>query len=386
MGICKTKDLYFTQIPVGIACISDDNKKMYVCAEYYNEIYEVDLLNNTTKSLGKILGENDDVQLFFEMIYYDNKIILIPRNAKNICIMDIKTKEQVLINKNKLVNNADSIGFITYINDNFLYLVYRMCLQVFRINMDTYTIETIHNAYETENVMLYFKDQNDDLMISYSAQRKSIFIFEKYSNSIREFQIGLGIQTVNSIFIIENIIMVYSYIEGIIYLYDLYGELLEKWNLEQKNRKVCSVLRYNEQVYLVLNANKYIKISNNKFEEIAYKQEFFHLNEYYSIIVQGTMLKSFDPSTYGWAPYKMKYFYLEPKIMQFKEIKLAFPMDQNIGEINCRIRKTFLNRPYILESEHFKNKVFMEWLYNEESLRTEKVRDKIGNNIWNRVF
>ena len=77
--------------PMNTICFSTDRKRMYGFSKYYNEFFEVNLQNHKMRSLGKLEGERDYMNLAFQMEYYDGKIIIIPRMAGCLSIYDCHT-------------------------------------------------------------------------------------------------------------------------------------------------------------------------------------------------------------------------------------------------------------------------------------------------------
>lgn len=170
------------------------NKAYFVCFEA-NVILKMDLFDLSIDVLDSYPDENfDNVGLFGNLLYVNNKLVLVPLMANRIWIFDIATSKWDSINLDESINGlrAKFFGAIPY--DKYVYLLGHYYEGIIRLDLSNKSIELIpiHISRDIENDGLFMWDYCMDNNLCYipSLLTNQVYILNLENGSINVRDIG----------------------------------------------------------------------------------------------------------------------------------------------------------------------------------------------------
>lgn len=166
-------------IAVQAFCFSDNRDKLYSFSLFYNELYVTDLKTHRTVSLGKMQAEECDKGLFFQMVYCEEKILLLPSAAKNFYIYDIETGRQLAIPRKKLLKEKED-QYFPYVARKFgkhVYAVNRNHPCVIDFDMEKETWNVLDDRYKAEEWRSGYLLTGNDRLAIISQQLDEFYSF-----------------------------------------------------------------------------------------------------------------------------------------------------------------------------------------------------------------
>lgn len=219
-------------------CISQDGKKLYSCAKYYNMLFEIDVETGDTVSICSIQGEKDLPDLFFDMLLYDKYLFLVPKNAQGFHIVDLHQKTQRMFHKSELYTGIkfDEISFFSYIWEDQVYIIYRYRPVVLCFNFKTYEWKVVNTQYQNKEYFLCTYHQYEDKIIFLSKDSNELFLYVARDN--RWDTILVDRSNCNRVWFNEDIIYLFEERGSILYQYNVVGKLINQYSLSLKNESI----------------------------------------------------------------------------------------------------------------------------------------------------
>lgn len=126
-------------------CYSPDKTKIYMSSLYFNELAVYDCESGCIEKRLFIEDEDDCAELFAGIVWCNNRLLLIPRKAKNYHVIDIFDLSQTTIGPKKFSDDfvPNSLGAFAYAKENSVFLINRRPARIFVIRMDSLTVTEI---------------------------------------------------------------------------------------------------------------------------------------------------------------------------------------------------------------------------------------------------
>ncbi|WP_026650981.1 hypothetical protein [Butyrivibrio proteoclasticus] len=176
-------------------CIVDDS--IWYTNAIVNGLFKFDIRSGQVNFVGTPEGDDPELErAYSEVIYFDEKIYLIPFNAPNIAVYDLKSRHFSTIEYPEEVNTK--VYSATFIG-NKIYLLPYLSQMFYCIDAETNSLEQVkelnvypfsRDAYSVLTLqsvaignVLYFFDGKGDTLYSFDTQNKSILgtDLKKYS-------------------------------------------------------------------------------------------------------------------------------------------------------------------------------------------------------------
>lgn len=243
------------QIPMNVICFSDDGKSMYGFSKYYNEFFEVNLMNSEMRSLGRLDGEKDVAELIFQMEYYDEKIIFIPRFAEYLYIYDCRTGKQHHIYTKDILGGRqyNFAGFFFGIYDGFLYLVHRDPVIISKLDMKNfeYTIVNEYSCKEKRFLSLY--SQVGKYIACFAMENNELLLFDAEMESVRQIVLPEKCVGFTRPFFDGEFIWLHDCKSNMVYKCSYSGKLLYEWNIKHNMD-----IRGLHMIFRIIDGNLYL--------------------------------------------------------------------------------------------------------------------------------
>lgn len=347
--------LKLDQISINTGCFSEDGKLFYAFSEYYNELYQIDLSNYKTISLGQLGLEKDTVQMIYEMYWSCGKVLCIPRNAENLYVYDTKTKKQLIIPKRQLATDIEMnwISFMTVKDGKDIYFIYRGCLRVFKINMETCEVEHIPTDFENEEVCIMYGNAFGSSLVMHSKDQMHSYIFKTQSQKLEKLTVPQEVIGYDATFYDGSSMWFYCRKSDILYQCDLWGHILHRYEANRSDENSIILGSYKNRLYMIAN-NSIGIVEDNQLKECEYSDS--PLKDIFFYRFSGKeniyFLRSYYPATYGLMPAVSRYFMLNLETMEIKEIVFSLPQGQLIEEVRKRSLKSFYKEIYYEDSNY----------------------------------
>ena len=196
-------------LSINVGGFLKDSNKVWVSLSGYNGLCSIDLKTNHIKYVSYIESEKpEELNLYSDIIKYDNKLVLTPCDAKEIAIYDLKSNTWEKISINKQNNQLGSIEKFLFcksvvVGDNAYFIPWRFPA-ILKLNLKTLNItyltdwlQHIENEYNPE---VYFfredvvldEDENIILISLYYNMIMSINSKNDEVRIIKKEEAGIG--------------------------------------------------------------------------------------------------------------------------------------------------------------------------------------------------
>lgn len=220
--------------PMNTICFSTDRKRMYGFSKYYNEFFEVNLQNHKMRSLGKLEGERDYMNLAFQMEYYDGKIIIIPRMASCLSIYDCHTGIQQEFKIEDILTGIkyNHAGLFFCIYERYLYLIHRNPVIISRFDLNTFEHREVYSGASREKYFLSLFNRVGNYAACFAIEKNELLLFNAEKERARYIALPKECAGFISPFFDGEFVWLYHLERNLIYKCSLSGELLHEWKLE----------------------------------------------------------------------------------------------------------------------------------------------------------
>lgn len=235
--------------------ISADEKKIWGSAYDFNEIYEINLMDGSMKSLGQLEDEDNIFNLMGAVECVKDKILFIPEsNGKYFHILDINTGEQTKVNKNfcfdkQVEHHVNS--FFSFVWEDTFYVVCRDQLVVYYYDLYSSSFKTAFHY----NVQKLFHCRSfsvcGDIAAFLSIELNEMVIYNLRENDIQKIELDQKMTGVNRIAITEDRIALYRIEDKKIFLMDKSGVLIKEFTILSESGNRIMAFTTKEQIYLV---------------------------------------------------------------------------------------------------------------------------------------
>lgn len=262
---------------LNIICFPEDENYFYGFSRYYNELFLVDIEKKIMHSLGRLENEEDAFDLIFNMIYCHGKILLIPRNACNFHLYDIKTKEQKTICPSDFSRQVlDHTSFFQVVHGHMIYLICRNGFSIYKLNTDCGSVEYIAHPYEqAEKVILNASVYKDQIAL-FTGESNLVYIFDGLREKIREIALDTEAAMHTSQYFDGNYIWLFHNRNNSIYKCDLEGKIIKSFELKRTLKKdglLFKVCKKDGSIFWLPNIQDYYyEISNDKLVFRQFRQ------------------------------------------------------------------------------------------------------------------
>ncbi|MCI9569879.1 MAG: hypothetical protein HFG14_08290 [Lachnospiraceae bacterium] len=264
-------------IPINTICFSDDGKTLYGFSKYYNEFFEIDLLNNKMRSLGKLENEKDVMDLVFLMIYYDKKIIFIPRMATHMHIYDCHTGSQKKFQVDSILNGEtySYCGFFYCIYGESLYLICRNPIIISKLDLKTWKLTFIKKYTQQDTKLINLHNWIGKYAACFLIDSNELQLFDAEAEELKQVSLPEECNGFQASFFDGVFVWIYHEEKSIIYKYDFSQQILYKWILQfdgNNNGLYMTFRMFDGRLYLFPNKpNVYYQIKDNEIVTHTYQ-------------------------------------------------------------------------------------------------------------------
>lgn len=214
------------------ACSVQAHGVLWAPAENDNGLYKVDISTHKAELVTRFdKEERCGRELYRNIIYYKEKLYLIPSRAKSIAIYDMITGEKKYVKLDYSPDN-NQIKFVdSIVYNNFIYLFPGFVSRIVKYNMDDEHIEYLFGEIcrpDKENakkaIFLYGLADNNEMWIG-SCRDNSLYQFNLSQDCYNQYFIEQGKEA----FFVDV-----AKSENKLYLLSVLGEVFE-WDIEKKN-------------------------------------------------------------------------------------------------------------------------------------------------------
>lgn len=266
-----------TQIPINVICFSDDEKTLYGFAKYYNEFFEINLLNNKMRSLGKLENENDVMDLVFQMIFYEEKIIFIPRMATHLHIYDCRTGSQKKFRVDSILSGEkySFCGFFYCIYGESFYLICRNPIIITKLDLKTLKLTFVKKYEQQDTKFITLYNWIGKYAACFLIDSNELLLFDAELEKVKQVSLpeecnGFQVSFFDGIFI-----WIYHKKKNMIYKCNFSQQILYKWNLQfdgNNNGLYMTFRMFDGNLYLFPNKpNVYYQIKDNEIITYTYR-------------------------------------------------------------------------------------------------------------------
>ena len=251
-------------------CFDDITKEIYALSEISNEIYKYEEDNNRTILIANINETVSEDTWFGRMKYCKGNIILFPRKAKNIYVINVKNSKISALSYDMFPDciSYGSIGFFSYVFNEKLYLFYRNPVAFYELDLD---LMIVHKIEWLETVEKYgfisFASDCGEKIILYFTQEKLMVLVDLYQEKYEiidlhsyEYKMYDGCNDNRYIYIHDK---------RIINKLDYNGNLIETRTLQNKE-SITGCIGHDSVTYFVINNRIYYINYLNKMTEVNF--------------------------------------------------------------------------------------------------------------------
>lgn len=235
--------------------ISADEKKIWGSAYDFNEIYQIDLLDDSMKSLGQLEDEDNIFNLVESIECVKDKILFIPgSNGRYFHILDIKTGEQINFNKNIFFNEQAEPhinSFFSFVWEDTFYVVCRDQLVVYYYDLYKCSFKTAFHYNEQNLFHCRSFSVCEDTVAFLSIELNKILIYNLRENRMQQIDLDKKMTGVNRIAITDDRIALYRVEDKKIFLMDKRGVLIKEFMILSESGNRIMAFTTKEHIYLL---------------------------------------------------------------------------------------------------------------------------------------
>lgn len=199
-------------IPISTARLSDDGKKIYSVARYYGDLYETDIDSCETKCYHVMEDDVDCIEPFFDIVSWNKKIILTPRNSPNFYVIDSESGRISFYDKISLLPcmKDKTIGFFSFVWGEKAYIMHRgdASILVYDFESGTWGLAYRNRDNRENNYSTCHFYQNQAAMLS--TENRMVFLYDANTGNRKEIKLDPMLSGVGRIYINENKIYFYN--------------------------------------------------------------------------------------------------------------------------------------------------------------------------------
>ncbi|MEH2930981.1 hypothetical protein VSQ48_13900 [Candidatus Ventrimonas sp. KK005] len=378
---------------LGTICFSEDESKMFGFSKYYNEFFEINLSENSIRSLGMLENEEDEFDLVFMMVYCCGKILFIPRNAHNFHLYDMNTQKQKIISlKDRFhIENFDVISFFSFVQGRTIYLFYRANLSVYKFDIDSENIEHLKQPYEQSERVIWNAAAYKSKIALFAKKSEEVFIFDGLRETMDLVILNEEVTSYTTQYYDGTHIWLYHFSNNKVYQCDLKGVLIKTFHLSQSLKKDGLSLRFysvNDKLFLIPNMeNYYYELSNDKLQIRYFQQEnldedvryLISENEQYQYLISFPINKMNTVLTsMAYIPHGINYKRWNKKTWIYEDCLIPGEKDKDINGIRNRIYNACIKKIPSICNEG--NLISLETYTDILTLKDNKNSNKISEN------
>lgn len=263
---------------LNVICFAEDEGHFYGFSRYYNELFEVDTEKKIMHSLGRLDNEEDGFDLIFQMICCYGKILLIPRNACNFHLYDIKTQEQKTICPSDFSRQElDHTSFFHLVHGHTIYLIYRNGCSLYKLDADCGSVEYIAHPYEHAEKVILNASVHEDQIALFTGGSNLAYIFDGPGEKLREITLDKETDLHTSQYFDGRYIWLFHNSNNSIYKCDLEGRIVKSFELKSTLKKeglLFKVCRKEGSIFWLPNIQDYYyEISDDRLVFHQFGQE-----------------------------------------------------------------------------------------------------------------
>ena len=340
------------------------NDKLVIVCVHINCIFLLDLKKNTVYEWFKIDGEENESGLYISSCLIGDELILIPYNAQNIRLINLKNKIQKKIYDNGIIQRSLKRKFKgAFYDAGKIWLIGESEKKIVVINcLDSYSIETVFDYnlkkdfkllsdYAVYNDCIYIPSENCSSIIKIDLKNINTKNIKFEQNNINGFS---GIYTNNGeIYLFDKENQIFKLYDNEdfpaieLYKKDISNKNYSCWKAIKNNDIVVRFPDFTKKIYVYKNLqferiinvcdSKYVSTRENYFQGICvYQSNCFFQNMYGDLFV-------FDLET-------------------FKLKKINICVDNNLKMFLKFILKNMLNSRLVYERNSFELNWFLDYI------------------------